>query len=123
MTRSTAASYRLVPGESQTYEFLVEAETFGSRGISHTPESDCCISRGVEHNDRAVLDSVRQHPGWVAGVRRPRCRREHAGRSVGDPHNTDEAKVAEFELRVEVDTSGDVPQPSTEDLHVEIRLR
>lgn len=114
----------LAPGESQTYEFLVEAETFGSNETFHIRMSPTAATLGEQNVvvEQSWTRGDSTQDGWPEFVD-VNAEENMQGVLSASVTNTDGAEVAEFELRVEVDAGGQVPEPSTEDLRLEIRLR
>lgn len=120
---SATVQVELEPGESQTYEFVVEAETFGSNETFHirlSPTADSLSEESVIVEQSWTRGDNTQD-GWPESVDLGTDESMQALLSVSLTNN-DEANVADFELRVEVDAGGQVPEPSGEDLRLEIRL-
>lgn len=121
---SATAEVALAPGESQSFEFLVEAETFDS-GETFRIRMSPSVAALTEQNvmvEQSWTRGDNTEDGWPDSVDLDADEDLQGVLSVSVT-NTDEADVAEFELRVEVDAGGQVPEPSTEDLRLEIRLR
>lgn len=114
----------LAPGESQSYEFLVEAETFDSGEtfrIRMSPTAAALTEQNVMVEQSWTPGDTTQD-GWPESVDLDADENLQGVLSVSVT-NIDEADVAEFELRVEVDAGGEIAAPSTEDLRLEVRLR
>lgn len=121
---SATVQVELEPGESQIYEFLVEAETLGSNETFHirlSPTAASLSEQSVMIEQSWTRGDTTQD-GWPESVDLSADENMQGVLSLSLT-NTDEANATEFDLRVEVDAGGQVPEPSAEDLRLEIRLR
>jgi hypothetical protein len=120
---SATLQVELDPGESQTYEFLVEAETFGSNETFQIRLSPTAASLSEQRvmTEQSWTRGNDTQSGWPEYVDLDADENMQGVLSLSLT-NTDEANVAEFDVRVEVDGGGQAPEPGPEDLRLDIRM-
>jgi hypothetical protein len=117
---SATVSVDLAPGESHTFEFDVEAETFET---GETFYIDSPISRFEETLGVAVRQSWsrdgKTENGWPTSVELERGTLMNGVLSI-TLTNQSQTTSQSFDLAVEIYTRGALPQPRPEDLRLDI---
>ena len=111
----------LAPSESRIYEFEVEAETFESRQdfrIDFFPELAGMDDLNVEVVQSWTWDGQTQE-GWPASVEVPRERTMVGTLRLALTNRSEDESVS-FDLRVELESGGQVPSPTLEELRLGI---
>jgi hypothetical protein len=120
---SATVEVELGPGESLRYEFLVEAETFGSSETVRVRLSPTAASLSEQNVmlEQSWTRGDHTENGWPESIDLDAEETVQGVLSLSLTNTDDD--IAEFEVRVEVDGGGQVPEPRPEDLRLEIRLR